>query len=136
MFERASRGDSLRLQSDELGIPYVALVALFESDDPSIVALRKVVRAALASDDRARARAALITASDPAALGILTEGEKRLIDANLSMAKHEEPTSAQPTKVSVGISFGDALVAHHKQARAAGIVIEHESGHDLSELGL
>lgn len=126
-----ARGVGLRAQADDLGVPYLALVALVESDDPSIVALRKYVRVGLAAEDRVRARQTVAQAA-----GGLTESEKRLVDASLSLAKVEDPAppASVNTKVQVGLSFGDALVAHHKAVKRTALTIEHES--DATDLGI
>lgn len=135
LFERVSRGGSLQEVSDELRVPYYAIVSLFESPNPTLAAMRGMVRKALALEDRAQARKVLRDATD----GTLTEDQKRFVDAGNSMSKVEDPAPAasHTTKVAVGVSFGDALAAHHKKARTA-VVIEHGQGADDggSELGL
>lgn len=134
MFDRVGSGESLRAVAADYDLRYLTAVALFESADPAVVALRKVVRSALAMEDRALARATLRASVGETGTGNLEEGEKRFIDATLAIAKAEEPSasSAASVKVGVNVSLGDALVQQHK-ARRAPVVIEGavDSGSEL-----
>lgn len=136
LFDRVGSGESLRSVAADFDLRYLTAVALFESADPAVVALRKVVRSALAMEDRAVARSLVRNAVTESGNASLEEGEKRFIDAALSLAKSEEPTPAQAasTKVSVNVSLGDALVQQHK-ARRAPVTLEGTVEHG-SELGI
>lgn len=135
LFDRVGSGESLRAVAADYELRYLTAVALFESADPAVVALRKVVRSALAMEDRAVARALVRQALTAEGRGQLEEGEKRLVDATLALAKAEEPPAAAQANVKVGVSvsLGDALVQQHKSARRAPVVIEGsvDSGSDL-----
>lgn len=135
LFDRVGSGESLRAVAADFDLRYLTAVALFESADPAVVALRKVVRSALAMEDRAVARALVRQAISVNGKAELDEGEKRFIDATLALAKAEEPQAAAQAsaKVSVSVSLGDALVQQHKAARRAPLTIEGsvDSGSDL-----
>jgi hypothetical protein len=135
LFDRVGGGESLRSVAADFDLRYLTAVALFESNDPAVVALRKVVRAALAMEDRAVARSLVRGAITEAGNGTLEEGEKRLIDASLALAKVEEPqVQQQKVGVSVNVSLGDALVQQHK-ARRAPVTVEGTVEHG-SDLGI
>lgn len=136
LFDRVGSGESLRAVAADYDLRYLTAVALFESADPAVVALRKVVRSALAMEDRALARTMLRASVSQDGTGSLEEGEKRFIDATLAIAKAEEPSApgAASVKVGVNVSLGDALVQQHK-ARRAPVVIEGRVDNG-SELGI
>ncbi len=118
MFAHVADGLVLRDYAKERGLPYFAIVALYESSYPAFEAMRKTVSLAVSREDRERVREALRGRST------LSEHRKRFADVSLKLAEVECPLErGGSVKVGVQVNLGQALIAHHRAAQR-GILIE------------
>lgn len=127
MFEYAAEGGVLRDFANERDIPYYAIAALYESEGQPFRAMRETALRAVVREDRERARSRIRRTS-----GNLSEHGKRYVDSLLKLAESADPQAkGAQVNVSVGVSFGHALVARQQARR--GLVIEHppQDGEDL-----
>lgn len=134
MFEHVATGGSLATYASQKRISYYALTALYESPTHPFITMRKMASLAISREDRERARAAIREKSEE---GEISEDRSRYAQRMLDLAKSENPDQFQPTQnqktvVQVGVNFGSALGAKHRQshAQAAVRVIEHQPTED------
>lgn len=138
LFEHAANGESIAEFARKRNLSYFALNALYESPNEPFVTMRRIVSSAISREDRERARKAVRVRN-----GYISQDRKRYVDALLDLSKAENPdqhapTASSKTVVNVGFNFGQALGNYHRQAHAAGRVIEHKPdpkpANDVSDL--
>lgn len=136
VFEAAAEGRSLSDYAARTGVSYFALMAIYESPLPVFEHMRSIVRKALATEDRTKAREAFRSIATFG--GAMTEDESRFVNAGVKLADSEEPkaTAAQSVKVGVHVNLGAALVDFHKKRQAVVIEQQPEPDDPYAAVGL